>query len=296
MTHTLTTMDKPTWRDYFALTKPKVNSLLLFTTMTAMIMAARGWPGWGLFLAVFIGGYMSAGASGVFNMIIDRDIDQRMKRTSTRPSASGKISTVNAFIFGSLLTVASFVILWQAANMLTALMAMAGLITYVFIYTLWLKRATWHNIVIGGAAGCFPPLVGWAAVTGDLNLFSWYLFFIIFFWTPVHFWALAIMIKDDYAAVGIPMLPVVYGDRMTVAQIGLYAIMTAVLSMIPLLLREVSWIYFGSALVLNVVLLMRSLELYRNITRKHAVSLYKYTLLYLALLFLAMAIDRSLFA
>ncbi|GGJ20633.1 heme o synthase [Deinococcus roseus] len=294
MTHTLTTTEKPTWRDYFALTKPKVNSLLLFTTMTAMVMAARGWPRWDLFLAVFIGGYMSAGASGVFNMIIDRDIDQRMKRTSNRPSASGKISSTSAFIFGCLLTLASFVLLWQAANLLTAMMAMAGLVTYVFIYTLWLKRATWHNIVIGGAAGCFPPLVGWAAVTGDLNLFSWYLFFIIFFWTPVHFWALAIMIKDDYAAVGIPMLPVVYGERMTVAQIGLYAIMTAVLSMIPLLLGEVRWIYFGSALVLNVVLLKRSLELYRNVDRKHSVSLYKYTLLYLALLFLAMAIDRSI--
>lgn len=295
MTHTLSTLEKPTWRDYFALTKPKVNSLLLFTTMTAMIMAARGFPSWDLFLAVFIGGYMSAGASGVFNMIIDRDIDQRMKRTSTRPSASGKISTTNAFIFGSLLTVGSFLLLWQAANLNTALLAMAGLVTYVFIYTLWLKRATWHNIVIGGAAGCFPPLVGWASVTGDLNLFSWYLFFIIFFWTPVHFWALAIMIKDDYAAVGIPMLPVVYGERMTVAQIGLYAIMTAVLSMIPLLLGEVRWIYFGSAVVLNMILLMRSLELYRNINRKQAVSLYKYTLLYLALLFLAMAIDRSVF-
>lgn len=236
MTHTLPIEDRATWRDYFALTKPKVNSLLLFTTMTAMVMAARGWPRWDLFIAVFIGGYMSAGASGVFNMIIDRDIDLRMKRTSKRPSASGKISLVQAFVFGSVLTLCSFALLWQAANLLTALLAMAGLVTYVFVYTLWLKRTTWHNIVIGGAAGCFPPLVGWAAVAGDLNLFSWYLFFIVFFWTPVHFWALAIMIKDEYAAVGIPMLPVVYGDRLTVIQIGLYAIMTAVLSMVPLLL------------------------------------------------------------
>lgn len=285
---------RATWRDYFMLTKPKVISLLLWTTMTAMFMAERGLPNAWLLLAVLVGGYMSAGAAGVLNMVIDHDIDLKMTRTSKRPTASGKISPRNALIFGLVLAAISFGLLWFAANPLTAWLSLAGLLTYVLIYTALLKRNTWHNIVIGGAAGCFPPLVGWASITGDLNLFSWYLFVIIFFWTPVHFWALALMIKDDYAEVGIPMLPVVYGDRATVTQIGLYTVFTVVLSMMPLLLGEVGWIYLLSALILNVLLVVRSVALYQVIDRKRSVSLYLYSMLYLALLFLAMAIDRSL--
>ncbi|EYB67533.1 protoheme IX farnesyltransferase [Deinococcus phoenicis] len=291
---------RATWRDYLSLTKPKVISLLLWTTLTAMVMAARGWPGLWLLTVVSLAGYMSAGSAGVFNMIIDRDIDLKMKRTATRPTTSGLISTRNAAIFGTTLQVLSFVMLWVWATPLAAWMSLAGFVTYVVVYTLWLKRTTWHNIVLGGAAGCFPPLVGWAAVTGDLNLFAWFLFAIIFFWTPVHFWALALMIKDEYREVGIPMLPVVHGDRLTVAQIGLYAIYTVVLSVMPVFFREVGWLYFLSALGLGGLLLQRSWGLYRHVMagnkveRRVAVPLYLYSMLYLALLFVAAAVDRVL--
>lgn len=294
-----------TWRDYLALTKPKVISLLLWTTLTAMFMAARGWPGetfgsglW-LLVVVSLAGYMSAGSAGVFNMIIDRDIDLKMTRTAGRPTSSGLISGRNAAIFGTALQVLSFVMLWVWGTPLAAWMSLAGFVFYVVIYTQWLKRTTWHNIVIGGAAGCFPPLVGWAAVTGDLDLFAGYLFAIIFFWTPVHFWALALMIKEEYREVGIPMLPVVHGDHMTVAQIGLYAIYTVVLSLMPVYFGAVGWIYFVSGLLLGAWLLHLSYKLYRHVAsgqpaeRRVAVPLYLYSMLYLALLFLAGAIDRA---
>ncbi|AXG99559.1 protoheme IX farnesyltransferase [Deinococcus wulumuqiensis] len=294
-----------TWRDYLALTKPKVISLLLWTTLTAMFMAARGWPGetfgsglW-LLVVVSLAGYMSAGSAGVFNMIIDRDIDLKMARTAGRPTSSGLISGRNAAIFGTALQVLSFVMLWVWGTPLAAWMSLAGFVFYVVIYTQWLKRTTWHNIVIGGAAGCFPPLVGWAAVTGDLNLFAGYLFAIIFFWTPVHFWALALMIKEEYREVGIPMLPVVHGDHMTVAQIGLYAIYTVVLSLMPVYFGAVGWVYFVSGLLLGAWLLHLSYKLYRHVAsgqpaeRRVAVPLYLYSMLYLALLFLAGAIDRA---
>ncbi|GAA4020552.1 heme o synthase [Deinococcus rubellus] len=292
---------RATWRDYLSLTKPKVISLLLWTTLAAMFMAARGWPGLWPLLLVGVCGFMSAGSAGVFNMIIDRDIDLKMARTAKRPTTSGLISSRSAFIFGLSLQVISFVALWAWASPVAALMSLAGFVTYVFVYTMWLKRTTWHNIVLGGAAGAFPPLVGWAAVTGDLNLFAWFLFAIIFFWTPVHFWALALMIKDEYRAVGIPMLPVVHGDRLTVEQIFLYAIYTLVLSLMPLLLREVSWIYGVSALLLGSWQLWLAWKLRihvvagRKIERKVTLPLYLFSMLYLALLFLAAALDRVIF-
>ena len=291
---------RPTWRDYLALTKPKVISLLLWTTVTAMFMAARGWPGLWLLVVVSLAGYMSAGSAGVFNMIIDRDIDLKMKRTAKRPTSSGLISIREAAIFGTALQVLSFVMLWIWGTPLAAWMSLSGFLFYVVIYTMWLKRSTWHNIVIGGAAGCFPPLVGYAAVTGHLDLFAGYLFAIIFFWTPVHFWALALMIKEEYREVGIPMLPVVHGDRMTVAQIGLYAIYTVVLSLMPVYFGAVGGLYFVVALGLGAWLLVLSWRLYKHgmsgqkIERKVAVPLYLYSMLYLALLFLVAAIDRSL--
>lgn len=294
-------LGRATWRDYLALTKPKVISLLLWTTITAMFMAARGWPGLWLLVVVSVAGYMSAGSAGVFNMIIDRDIDLKMARTAKRPTSSGLISTRNAAIFGAALQILSFVMLWVWGSPLAALMSLAGFVTYVVVYTRWLKRNTWHNIVLGGAAGCFPPLVGWAAVTGDLNLFAWFLFAIIFFWTPVHFWALALMIKDEYREVGIPMLPVVHGDKLTVAQIGLYAIYTVVLSVMPVFFREVGAIYFVSALALGTWLMVLSWRLYlhvmegNKVERRIAVPLYLYSMLYLALLFVMAAVDRVVF-
>ncbi|GGK21859.1 protoheme IX farnesyltransferase [Deinococcus malanensis] len=293
---------RATWRDYLALTKPKVISLLLWTTLAAMFMAQRGWPGLGLLVVVSLAGYMSAGSAGVFNMIIDRDIDLKMARTAKRPTSSGLITSRQAAAFGATLQVLSFVMLWIWATPLAAWMSLAGFLTYVVVYTLWLKRNTWHNIVLGGAAGCFPPLVGWAAVTGDLNLFAWFLFAIIFFWTPVHFWALALMIKDEYREVGIPMLPVVHGDKLTVAQIGLYAIYTVVLSVMPVFFREVGAIYFLSAALLGGWLMVLSWRLYRHVMdgnaveRRVAVPLYLYSMLYLALLFVMAAVDRIVFA
>ncbi|MFC3719393.1 heme o synthase [Deinococcus metalli] len=293
---------RATWRDYLALTKPKVISLLLWTTVTAMVMAARGWPGLWLLVVVSVAGYMSAGSAGVFNMIIDRDIDLKMARTAKRPTSSGLISTRDAAVFGAALQVLSFVALWVWATPLAAWMSLAGFVTYVGLYTALLKRRTWHNIVLGGAAGCFPPLVGWAAVTGDLNLFAWFLFAVIFFWTPVHFWALALMIKEEYREVGIPMLPVVHGEKLTVAQIGLYAIYTVVLSVMPVFFHEVGALYFVLATALGAWLLVLSWRLYRHVAsgqvveRRVAVPLYLYSMLYLALLFVAGAADRTLFA
>jgi len=278
-------------KEYVALTKPRVISLLLFTTLTAMFAAAPGWPGTWLLIAVAIGGYMSAGAANTINMVIDRDIDGTMKRTSKRPTVTQNISSRHALMFGFGLEAGSFALLWSAANLLTAMLALAGLAFYVVVYTLMLKRRTWHNIVIGGAAGSFPPLVGWAAVTNHLSPLAWFLFALIFVWTPVHFWALALMIKEDYAKAGVPMLPVVHGERATVIQILLYAVLTAVISLLPAI-SHIGWVYVVTALLLNGVLLTRCLRLYFNMERPNAVALYKYSMLYLAVLFLAFAIDR----
>jgi protoheme IX farnesyltransferase len=283
----------PTWRDYVALTKPRVVSLLLFTTLAAMFIAQGGWPGWVLFVAVAVGGYMSAGAANAINMVIDRDIDVRMDRTASRPTVTRKIPSRDALLFAYALAGASFALLWYAANLLTAMLAFAGLVCYVIVYTLYLKRRTWNNIVIGGAAGAFPPLVGWAAVRGDLDLFAWTLFGIIFLWTPVHFWALALLLKDDYARAGVPMLPVVLGERVTVIQIAVYTVATVVISAVPLLLGETGRIYLLAAAALNALLMLRSLQLYQRPDRPHASMLFKYSMTYLALLFLAMAVDRS---
>ena len=278
---------------YTLLTKPRVISLLLFTTLTAMFMAAGGWPGFWLFLAVAVGGYMSAGAANSINMVLERDLDQLMARTSKRPTVTQHISANAALRFGFALAIGSFATLWVAANLLTAMLALAGLVFYVVVYTLLLKRRTWHNIVIGGAAGAFPPLVGWAAVTGDIGPFAWTLFGIIFMWTPVHFWALALLIKDDYAKAGVPMLPVVKGERSTVLQIGLYAILTALVTALPLVQKEAGTLYLWTAVLLNLLLLVRCHQLIRSPDRPHAVTLYKYSMVYLALLFLLLAVDRA---
>ncbi len=278
---------------YLVLTKPRVISLLLFTTLTAMFTAARGWPGLGLFVAVALGGYMAAGAANAINMVVDRDIDGAMRRTSKRPTVTQRISSAHALRFSFALAAASFALLWWAANLLCAMLALAGLVFYVCVYTLGLKRRTWHNIVIGGAAGAFPPLVGWSAVTGELTPLAWCLFAIIFLWTPVHFWALALLIQDDYEKAGVPMAPVVLGERLTVIQIVLYAVLTAVVSALPLVQKAVGWPYVASALILNAILLIRSVQLYFHTDRPRALSLYKYSMLYLALLFLMLAIDQS---
>ena len=279
--------------DYIALTKPRVISLLLFTTLAAMIIAGKGWPGWVLFVSVAIGGYLAAGAANAINMVIDRDIDVRMDRTAQRPTVTRKIPSRDALVFAYALAASSFAILWAAANLLTAMLAFAGLVCYVIVYTLYLQRRTRHNIVIGGAAGAFPPLVGCAAVTGHLDVLAWSLFGIVFLWTPVHFWALALLLKEDYARAGIPMLPVVLGERVTVIQIAVYTVLTAAISAVPLVTHDTGRIYLVAAVGLNALLMLRSLQLFKRPDRPRASSLFKYSMTYLALLFLAMAVDRS---
>jgi protoheme IX farnesyltransferase len=291
------------WRDYLALTKPRVISLLLLTTLAAMFIAAGGEtglvPSFGLCVAVGLGLYMAAGAANAINMVLERDLDLAMGRTASRPTVTETIPPANALWFAFVLMIGSFALLWWSANLLSAFLAQAGLAFYIIVYTLLLKRRTWYNIVIGGAAGAFPPLVGWAAVTGNLNPLAWCLFGIVFLWTPVHFWALAIMLKDDYARAGVPMLPVVRGERATVAQIGYYTVLTVAVSALPLLLpgsrggASVGWLYLGTAALLNGVLVMRSFQLYRHPDHARARSLFKYSMVYLALLFLAMAADRA---
>jgi len=277
---------------YIALTKPRVISLLLFTTLTAAIAAKGEWPGATIFFSLFVGGYMSAGAANAINMVIDRDIDFAMKRTATRPTVTQSIPSRHVLTFAFTLAGLSFALLYVAANLLTAVMAFSGLVFYIVVYTLLLKRRTWHNIVIGGAAGAFPPLVGWAAVTNDLPPLALYLFAIVFVWTPVHFWALALLLKDDYAQAGVPMLPVVKGDRTTVNQIAIYAIATVAVTMAPLLFPEVGWMYGLSAAVLNVILLRYTWKLKAQIDRPRASALFHYSMLYLAILFAVFAADR----
>jgi protoheme IX farnesyltransferase len=286
-----------TWRDYLALTKPRIISLLLFTTLTAMFVAADAQHHVTplLFLAVALGGYMAAGAANTLNMIYDRDIDERMKRTAQRPTVTQTIPVRHALAFAILLMVGSWSLLWGFANLLTALLSMAGLAFYVVVYTMWLKRRTRHNIVIGGAAGAFPPLVGWAAVAGHLTPMAWLLFAIIFVWTPAHFWALALLIKDDYSEVGIPMLPVVRGNQVTVTQIVGYTLLTIATTLLPLALHTTGAVYLIGAGILNAAFLYYNLKLYFKPERPQAMAAFHFSMIYLALLFLMLAIDRSLF-
>ena len=286
--------------DYVALTKPRVISLLWFTTIAAMFIAAKGWPGqsfWhGLWLLTATGAglYAAAGSSNAINMVCERDLDVRMERTALRPTVTETIHPRAALWFALGLEIFSFGILWGSSNLLAATLALAGLVVYVNVYTLLLKRRTWSNIVIGGAAGAFPPLVGWAAADGQLTPLAWILFALVFVWTPVHFWALAILIKDDYAKAGVPMLPVVKGDRHTVGQILAYAFVTFAFSLVPLVLGVgAGWVYGFCAVVLNLWLLRGCLRLFQEIDRARASALFHYSMLYLALLFLALAIDQT---
>ena len=287
----------PTWREYVALTKPRVISLLLLTTLAAMFMAARGWPGLLVFVSVAVGGYLSAGAANAINMVIDRDIDHRMERTAKRPTITASIPGHKALGFGLLLMFASFGILWAGANLLTALLSLGGLVFYVIIYTLLLKRRTWHNTVIGGAAGAFPPLVGWASVTGHLSPVAWLLFGIVFLWTPAHFWALSLLIKDDYAEAGVPMAPLVIGEKATIIQIGIYAVLTVALSLVPYFEKMASGVYTVIALGIGIEFIRRCLLLNGSRggsqERQVASGAFHYSMIYLAILFVALAIDRS---
>lgn len=283
----------PTVRDFVALTKPRVISLLLFTTFAAMFVGKQGSPSWGLIVAVMIGGYLMAGAANTINMILERDLDDAMGRTSTRPTVTGRVSPRSAAWFATYSVAASLALLGFGANWLTAGLAFAGLLCYVLVYTIWLKRRSWSNIVIGGAAGAFPPLVGYAAVTGQLSPLAWYLFSVIFLWTPVHFWALALLLRDDYARAGVPMLPVVKGEHATVVQIAFYCVLTSVVSILPFLQREVGWFYLATTAVLNLWLLAGCVRLLLKPEKPQARFVFKASMVYLALFFIAVAVDRT---
>jgi protoheme IX farnesyltransferase len=278
--------------DYFTLTKPRVQLLLLLTTVCTMEVA--GSPSLGLILLTLLGGALSAGGAGAINHWYDRDIDLLMARTANRPVPAGRISPRAALIFGISLGVLSFAELSLTVNVLAASLALSGFLGYVFVYTLWLKRATPQNIVIGGAAGAVPPLVGWAAVTGSFGPAALYLFAIVFYWTPPHFWALSLLMKDEYAKVGVPMLPVVRGEDETRRQITLYSVLLVAITFLPFAGRLFDGLYALAAGVLGAIFLTFAIRLQRRPDRRAALRLYLYSLLYLALLFGAMVADVKL--
>jgi len=279
-------------RDLVMLTKPRIISLLLVTTVAPMFVAGN--PGWLLVLVVLVGGYLMAGGANAVNMYLDSDIDTRMARTKLRPIPSGRMGPRAVLAFGVALATAATFLLARFTNVLTALLALAGFYFYVFVYTRWLKRTTPQNIVIGGAAGAFPPLVGWAAMTGTIDLTAVYLFLIVFYWTPPHFWALALLKQRDYGKAGIPMAPLVWGERETMRQMAWYNVILIALTLLPATFGAFGMIYLVSAIVLGAILLVGVIRVATTEEwTKPAWRVYKFSLLYLALLFLAMVIDRK---
>jgi len=283
------------WRDYVTLTKPRIMSLLLITGFCGMIAGARGWPGTTIAISATIGLALACGGASALNHVLDRDIDPLMgERTRRRPVASGRVSPSRALEFGLALSAFSFVLLASTVNVLTAVLALVGNLFYVVVYTRWLKRSTPQNIVIGGAAGAVPPLVGWAAATGDVTIPALLLFVIVFVWTPPHFWALALLIKDNYANARVPMLPVVRGERETARQIVLYSIALVAITLVPWAYGSAGLLYLASALALGAVFLWYAERLRRDLTARRAAVLFHYSLLYLALVFAALAADAVL--
>ena len=285
------------WKAYSELMKWRIVILLVFTTVTAMVVAANGLPQLDIFLATIIGGICAAGGSSAINQYIDRDMDGKMNRTARRPIPSGRIAPINALLFGLGLVAWSVLILGIFTNWLAAFLAFVGAIYYVLIYTLILKRNTVVNIIIGGGAGAMPVLVGWAAVTGGLSIEAWILFAIIFYWTPPHSWALAILVNNDYAAAGVPMMPVARGEDRTRLQIVQYSIQLVAITLIPAIallvgVEMLGLIYLIAALCLGGGMIYMSFILLRRPTKALARSVYKYSSAYLAFLFLAMIIDR----
>jgi protoheme IX farnesyltransferase len=282
--------------DYLELTKPRIALLVLVTTYGAMVWAAGGLPGFGVSVATIAGMSLASGGAGVLNHVLDRDVDRLMLRTRGRPVAAGRVSPRAATLFGVGLNIAAVLLLALATNALTAALALGGSLFYVIVYTLVLKRRTPQNIVIGGAAGAMGPLVGWAAVTGSLALAPLLMFGIIFLWTPPHFWALAILAKRDYAAAGIPMLPVVASERETSLQILVYTVGLAALSVVPFTAGLLGPFYLVCALLLGARFIALALRLLRTHTNAAARAAFLYSLLYLTLLFAAMAADRAIHA
>ncbi len=294
-THTAAVPD-PSLRTLFAayvnLTKPRVISLLLVTTLAAMVIAAAGMPPLGLVALTLLGGALGAGGANAINCWLDRDIDAMMHRTVWRAIPAGVLRPRDALTFGVLLGAASFAVLALFVNMLSAVLTLAALVFYVLVYTRWLKRSSTQNIVIGGAAGAVPPLVGWAAVTGEVSLLAVYLFAIVFYWTPPHFWALSLLIKEDYRRAGVPMLPVVRGEPETRRQVLLYSIVLVALTVVVFGLGLLGVPYLVGAVILGALLLRYAVRLLREATTEAARAMFKYSMLYLTLLFVVMAVDR----
>lgn len=291
-----TTTEQPRglMRDLVTLTKPRIISLLLVTTVCAMFAAEQGVPNGWLIVWTVIGGYLSAGGANTINQFVDRDIDAVMDRTDRRPIVAGRISPAGALAFGIGLVVASVLVLGFLTTWLAAALSLLGVLLYVGLYTLWLKRTTIHNIVIGGAAGAVPPLVGWAAVTGDLTFGAVLLFAIVFVWTPPHFWALALMLRKDYSQAGVPMLPVVYGEDATRVQVLLWTIVMLGTTLLPYS-AGAGLVYLVGALALGLPFLWMAWQLWRGDTsRPWAAITFHYSLLYLALLFVVVAVDAAL--
>lgn len=284
------------WRErlgaYFALTKPRIIELLLVTTVPSMIVAAEGWPSAALVFWTLLGGALSAGGANAINCYVDRDIDAVMTRTKKRPLPTHRVEPARALVFGMVLGLVGFLLLWGTVNLLAAVLSTIALLFYVFVYTIAMKRNTPQNIVIGGAAGAMPALVGWAAVTGTVDLPALALFGIIFYWTPPHFWALAMRYEREYAAAGVPMMPVVYGRDETTRHIVLYSFMLFAMCLVFFSVGRMGMIYLGSALALNAIFIGWAIKLRRKPTTRSAWGLFRFSIYYLALLFGAMAVDQ----
>jgi protoheme IX farnesyltransferase len=283
------------WRDYVTLTKPRIMSLLLLTGGAGVFVGAGGTPRLSVFALSMLGLALACGGASALNHYLDRDIDKLMgARTEHRPVATGRISAQHALEFGLALSALSFVLLDSLVNLPTALLALAGNLFYVLVYTRWLKRSTSQNIVIGGAAGAVPPLVGYASAHGQLGWPALVMFAIVFIWTPPHFWALALMLKEHYARAGVPMLPVTHGDRATARQIVWYSLVLVAATLVPAALGTFGLVYGVAALLLGAVFVFYAVQLRRSLERRNAVRLFHFSLLYLALLFVAMAVDTVL--
>jgi protoheme IX farnesyltransferase len=279
------------FRSYLALTKPRIIELLLVTTVPTMFVAKGGVPSPRLILATLVGGALAAGGANAINMVVDRDIDRVMHRTRHRPLVTGAVTPTAALVFAICLEVLAFAELWGAVNLLSAVLAVSATLFYVFVYTLWLKRTSRQNIVIGGAAGAVPVLVGWSAVTGHLGWAPLVLFAIIFIWTPPHFWALAIRYRDDYEAAGVPMMPVVTTIERTASEIIAYTAALVLTTLVFVPVAHMGLLYTAAAVVLGALFLVSAVRLHRDRTPAAAIGLFRYSITYLTLLFVAMAAD-----
>jgi protoheme IX farnesyltransferase len=276
---------------YIALTKPRIIELLLITTVPTMVLAEEGWPSWSLVLVTLLGGSLAAGGANAINMVVDRDIDRLMERTKTRPLVTGLVSVRGAMVFALALEATAFGVLWWGANLLSAVLALSATLFYVFVYTLWLKRTSRQNIVIGGAAGAVPVLVGWAAVRDSLDWAPVLLFLAIFLWTPPHFWALAIRHADDYRAAAVPMLPSVVPMRETIRQMTIYTVILAVVTVLLTPVADLGLIYLAAAVILGGAFVGGTVVLGRSASPSASMRHFGFSISYVTLLFVALAVD-----